>query len=118
VHELSLASAVVSTAERHADGRRVTVVKLRVGRLRQVVPDTLRFCFELAARDTACHGARLEIEAVEVGLRCTACGHDWHVEIPSFRCPACAGAQVEVTTGDELEVESIDVEEGACIAPG
>ena len=30
---------------------------------------------------------------------------------PVFRCPACGGADVEVLAGDELEVESIEVEE-------
>ena len=43
MHELSLSSAIVNTAVKHAGGRRVTVVSLRVGRLRQVVPDTLDF---------------------------------------------------------------------------
>ena len=41
VHELSISSAIVDTALRHAGGRRVTAVNLRVGGLRQVVPDSL-----------------------------------------------------------------------------
>ena len=56
MHELSLSSAIVNTAVKHADGRRVTVVNLRVGRLRQVIPDTLEFYFEFVARDTVCEG--------------------------------------------------------------
>jgi len=39
MHELSLASAVIDTATRHADGRHVSAVHLRVGHLRQVVPE-------------------------------------------------------------------------------
>ncbi len=65
VHELSLSSAVVNTAAKHAGGRRVSVVSLRVGRLRQVVPDTLEFYFEFVARDTVCEGARLEQEVID-----------------------------------------------------
>ena len=60
MHELSLSSAIVNTVVKHAEGRRVTVVSLRVGRLRQVVPDTLAFYFDFVARDTVCEGARLE----------------------------------------------------------
>ena len=52
MHELSLSSAIVNTVVKHADGRRVSVVNLRVGHLRQVVPDSLEFYFEFVARGT------------------------------------------------------------------
>ena len=65
MHELSLSGAIVNTVVKHADGRQVTVVNLRVGRLRQVVPDTLEFYFEFVARGTVCEGARLEQELVD-----------------------------------------------------
>ena len=118
MHELSLMSAIVKTVERHAAGRRVAVVNVRVGRMRQVVPETLAFSFDIVARDTVCEGARLELEVVEARLRCRACEHVWTIELREFRCPACSGADVEVASGNELEVESIEVEEDACIAPG
>ena len=38
---------------------------MRVGRLRQVVPDSLRFYFEIVARDTVCEDARLELDEIE-----------------------------------------------------
>jgi hydrogenase nickel incorporation protein HypA/HybF len=117
VHELSLSGAIVKTVERHAEGRRVTVVNLRVGGLRQVVPDTLAFSFELVARGTVCEGARLEQELVMPSLRCNACAHEWPLDVPAFRCPACSTSDVAVITGDELQVESIEVEEAECIAP-
>ena len=117
MHELSLSNAIVTTVEKHAEGRRVTVVSLRVGSLRQVVPDTLAFYFEFVARGTVCEGARLDQELVRASLRCNACGHEWPIEIPAFRCPACDTSDVVVASGDELEVESIEVEEAECIAP-
>ena len=115
MHELSLSSAIVNTVAKHAAGRRVTVVNLRIGRLRQVVPDTLDFYFQFVARDTVCDGARLEQELIDARLRCNRCGHEWAIEIPAFRCPACAGGDVAVAAGDEFEVESIEVEEAQCI---
>jgi hydrogenase nickel incorporation protein HypA/HybF len=116
VHELSLSSAIVNTAVKHAAGRPVTVVNLRVGRLRQVVPDTLDFYFGFVARGTVCEGARLEQEVLDARLRCNACQLEWEIEIPAFRCPACGGSDVAIASGDEFEVESIEVEEAACIA--
>jgi hydrogenase nickel incorporation protein HypA/HybF len=116
VHELALSSAIVNTVAKHAAGRRVTVVNLRVGRLRQVIPDTLEFYFEFVARDTVCEGARLEQQVIDPWLRCVPCGREWAIEIPAFRCPSCGGSEVVVARGDEFEVESIEVEEAKCIA--
>jgi hydrogenase nickel incorporation protein HypA/HybF len=118
VHELSVSAAVVDTAIRHAAGRKVTGVYLRVGALRQVVPDSLAFYFEIVARDTVCEGAVLEQELIAARLRCEGCETEWGADAPAFRCPGCAGAEVVVVAGNELEVESIDVEqqEAACIA--
>ena len=117
VHELSLSSAIVNTVEKHAHGRPVAIVHLRVGLLRQVVPDTLELYFEFVARGSVCEGARLEQQRIEATLRCEGCGYEWEIEIPAFRCPACSGAEVRVATGQEFEVESIEIEEVACIAP-
>jgi hydrogenase nickel incorporation protein HypA/HybF len=117
VHELSVSAAVVDTVVRHAAGRRVTVVRVRLGRLRQVVPDSLAFYFGLVSRETVCEGARLEQEVVPARLSCAPCAHAWEIDAPAFRCPRCGGAEVAVLSGEELEVESIEVEEGApCIA--
>jgi hydrogenase nickel incorporation protein HypA/HybF len=117
VHELSLSSAVVNTVVKHADGRPVSVVTMRIGRLRQVIPDTLEFYFGFVSRGTVCEGARLDQQVIDAVLRCRGCEREWEIDFPDFRCPECARADVEVVSGEEFEVESIDVEEVACTAP-
>ena len=117
MHEFSIASAVVATAVKHAGGRRVTVVRVRLGALRQVVPDALAFAFAIVSRETLCAGARLESEAVPLRVRCAPCVRTWELERPPFRCPGCGDGTVAVVSGEELEVESIEVEEhAACTA--
>lgn len=111
MHELSLSRAILETVLRNAEGRRVSSVRLRVGALRQVVPSTLAFYFELNARGTPCEAARLEQEAVPAMLRCEACATHWHLEKASFRCPDCGSGKVQVINGEEFEIESIEVEE-------
>jgi hydrogenase nickel incorporation protein HypA/HybF len=118
MHELSLSGAVLNTVVKHAGERRVSLISVRVGRLRQVVPDTLEFYFEFVARGTLCEGARLEQEVVEARLRCQPCEREWDIDVPAFRCPTCGSGDVVVATGNEFLVESIEVEEAACIAPG
>ena len=118
MHELSLSSAIVNTVVKHAAGRPVSVVSLRVGALRQVVPDTLEFYFGFVAEGTVCEGARLDQELVPARLRCAGCEREWEIDVPVFMCPECGPAgRVEVASGDEFEVESIEVEEAECIAP-
>jgi hydrogenase nickel incorporation protein HypA/HybF len=110
MHELSLSSAIVNTVVKHAAGRPVAVVSLRVGQLRQVVPDTLDFYFGFVARGTVCEGATLEQELIEARLRCAPCAREWSIDVPAFRCPECGGADVAVASGNEFEVESIEVD--------
>lgn len=65
MHELALTRAIVDAALRHAEGRPVERVHVRLGSLRQAVPGSLEFYFEILARDTDCEGAELEVETLE-----------------------------------------------------
>ena len=111
MHELSIADAVVTIASRHAAGRRVTRVDLKVGHLRQVVPDSLLFAFELVSAGTELEGAELVLEDVPAQVSCNACGaHNQLEEFPAH-CEECGGLDVEVVGGDELLVEALELEE-------
>ncbi|HZC29229.1 MAG TPA: hydrogenase maturation nickel metallochaperone HypA [Gaiellaceae bacterium] len=111
MHELSLADAVVAIARDHARGRRVSAVDVRVGRLRQVVPDALEFAFELVAAGTEIEGAELRIEHVPIRVRCARCAAE--SEAPEFplACAECGSVDAEVVAGEELQVESLELEE-------
>jgi hydrogenase nickel incorporation protein HypA/HybF len=118
MHEMALGSAVVNTATKHANGRPVKVVVMSIGKLRQVVPDSLSFYFDIIAKDTICDGAKLEINIVPALLRCEACTKEWEPDFPTFRCPFCMDSKVTVLSGEEFMVESLEVEEDEpCIAP-
>jgi hydrogenase nickel incorporation protein HypA/HybF len=119
MHELAVAQAIVAAADRHAGGRPVEVVRVRVGRLRQVVPEYLGFYFDVASQGTLCEGATLEWERTPALLRCGECGAEWDPAPPParenrelivrFRCPECGSGDHRVLGGDELVVVSIDV---------
>jgi hydrogenase nickel incorporation protein HypA/HybF len=122
VHELSIADAVTRIVCDHAGGRRVTRVWLRVGHLRQVVPSALTFAFELVAQGTPAEGAELEIEQVPAIAHCRGCAGEARLEGFPAACTACGALDVEVIGGEELLVESLELEEapatGAVTAPG
>jgi len=111
MHELAIAQSMFEIARRHAGGRHVTRVDVRVGHLRQVVPTSLTFAFELVAQGTELEGAQLAIEHVPAAGVCRDCGSA--IELPDFPliCTACGGLDLDVTAGEELEVEALEIEE-------
>jgi hydrogenase nickel incorporation protein HypA/HybF len=111
MHELSIAEAVVAIACRHANGRRVHKVELKVGYLRQVVPDALQFAFELVSKDTELEGAQLVIDEVPAQGQCRACGSRCTMRAFPLQCADCGGIDVELKAGEELLVDALELEE-------
>jgi hydrogenase nickel incorporation protein HypA/HybF len=118
VHELSIADSIVAIVDRHAAGRTVTRVELRVGHLRQVVPSALEFAFELVAQGSAAEGAELVMHEVPAAGVCRSCGAE--SELPDFplHCSACGSFDVELIRGEELLVDSLELEEALATIGG
>jgi hydrogenase nickel incorporation protein HypA/HybF len=111
MHELSLAAAIVDICRANARGGRVVRVEVKVGRLRQVVPDALTFAFGLVGQGTPVEGAELVLADVPARVTCDGCGAESGVERFPLACARCGSGAVEVVAGEELQVESIDVED-------
>ncbi len=115
MHEMGIALQIIEIAKAsippELGGARVARVNLKVGKLAAVVPSSLRFCFEVAARGTPLEGAALAVEEVPVTARCGGCGREWVVEGPAFSCPACQGGEIRLLSGRELDIVSIEVAE-------
>ena len=111
MHELSIAESVVRVASRHARGRSVAKVTVKAGHLRQIVPSALEFAFELVAQGTEVEGAELEIEEIPAAGICRACGIESELDGFPLSCRSCEGLDIEVTRGEELLVDSLEIEE-------
>ena len=118
MHELSIADAVVRIACAHAGGRRIETVELKVGHLRQVVPDALAFAFTLVSEGTEAEGAELVMEEVPAAGVCRVCGAE--SELPDFplACAGCGSLDVELVRGEELLVDTLTLMEGAANGRG
>lgn len=108
MHELSICTSIAALVERHADGRRVAVVHLDVGHLRQVVPDTLRFSWEVVVTGTPLEGSVLQVRDIPAVIDCRTCGTSTTLAAPVFRC-TCGSTDVAVTAGEELQLTSLDL---------
>jgi hydrogenase nickel incorporation protein HypA/HybF len=112
VHELSLCQAIVENVERKAAGRPLHRVDVRIGHLRQVVPDSLQFAWEMLTAGTALEACELVIEHVPAIVRCRDCGVETTLDVPVLACAACEGLDVELRSGEELQIASLDVGAG------
>jgi hydrogenase nickel incorporation protein HypA/HybF len=111
VHELSIAQSIIDIASRHAVGRHVTQITVRIGHLRQVVPSALTFSFDVIAQGTPIEGAELAIEPVPAVGLCRRCGAESQLEMFPLQCQACGGFDLRIVAGEELVVDSLIVEE-------
>ena len=111
MHELSLCQAIAETAERRAAGRPVQRVNVRIGHLRQVVPDSLTFAWELLVEDSPLAGSTLDVDYVPAVIACSACGEQSTLEWPVFVCLACGSHDVQLVSGEELLLVSLQLAE-------
>ncbi|TXH37738.1 MAG: hydrogenase maturation nickel metallochaperone HypA [Rhodospirillaceae bacterium] len=110
MHELALCEAIADVVKSHADGQHVDVVRVRIGALRQVVPESLSFCWSMVRDFADMPEAELELESVTAAVQCRSCGHDSEITSQwSLLCPRCDSADVAVLRGNEFLVTSLDV---------
>lgn len=113
MHELSICGGVVNAAQAVLDELpppppRVSRVHLRVGRMRSVVPDSLRHYYALLVPGTGLDGSFLSIEEVPVRARCGDCLREFEIDELSFTCPFCRSGWVDLLSGRELDLVSLE----------
>ncbi len=88
---------------------RVTRVTLEIGALSCVEPQALGFCFDSVSRGTVAEGATLVIVRVPGRAWCWDCSRV--VEIPQHGapCPDCAGFNMQVRSGNEMQLKELEV---------
>ena len=113
MHEMGIAMQIVeiATASVPKELKDVDVkrVNLRVGKLAAVVPESLRFCFQIAAQETPLEGAELVIDEIPIMARCNDCKHEWTIANPVFECEKCKSGSIIILSGRELDIESIEI---------
>lgn len=108
MHELAITESLVDAVTERLPGQRVSCVRLEIGVLSGVVPDSVRFCFDLVAEGTSLEGAQLEITQPPAACHCRICGSDFEPDGPIVMC-ACGSAEVTVLAGQELKITSVQV---------
>ena len=116
MHEMSIIEALLEQIRqelRTHPGALVQQVRVRVGKLRQVVPEMLTFCYDAAVRGTSLEGSRLAVEELPAEARCRRCCLTFAVEDNWFECPRCRATGAELLKGDELQLFSLELTKAA-----
>jgi len=113
MHEMGIAMEIIRIATSSIpdtlENIRVKSVYLKIGQMAAVVPESLTFCFEIAAKETQLSGAKLNIEEIPAVARCQQCGNQWTIRDLTFNCTRCNSGSIDILSGRELEIVSIDV---------
>ncbi len=92
-----------------AENPKIEKMNLRIGKFASVVEDSLRFCFGIIVKDTPLEDTELVIENVPVLVHCNQCDFEWEVDDPIFKCPECKGTDLDMLSGREIDIESIEL---------
>ncbi len=109
MHEVAITRSLVSEVIRAANennARRVKTIRVRIGENSSVVPECVRFYFEQLKKGTILADAVLEFKRVPLQIRCPKCGK----KFSSIEEMCACNAGGEITGGDELLIEDIEIE--------
>ena len=110
MHELKITQNVVAAISEQAKGAKVQRVLLEIGKLSGIMPEAVRYCFDVCSQGTVAEGAVLAIQEVPGLARCRQCG----AEIPLFDQPLgvcqCGSVELVLIRGQDLKVKEIEVD--------
>lgn len=111
MHEMSVTRSMLDIVRREMEANNfhtLKKLKIRVGELTAIEPDSLRFCFDVSIKGTPLEGAELEIEEVPLSGRCRGCRAEFRITAFENRCPKCGSTDIERVSGHELDIISIE----------
>jgi hydrogenase nickel incorporation protein HypA/HybF len=114
MHEMGLTQGILDIAIEHADranAKKITRINVKAGDLMSIVEDSMQFAFTYLSAGTIASGSRLLVERIPVVVHCDRCGVDSEVDkLDIYTCPKCGECFVELVSGREFFVDSIEVE--------
>ena len=112
MHELSIAEEIISIVRLYTSAEtnsNVKAVRIKIGRLSNILPESLLFCFNASIEGTELEGTKLEMKFIPLTILCSGCGKTSKQEDYIFACPLCGSSDIKVLSGDELQIEEIEL---------
>ena len=109
MHELGITRNIVAIVAERAKGAKVQRVSLEIGKLSAIMPDAVRFCFDVCCQGTVLEGASLEIIEIPGLARCRQCCAEVPLEQPFGIC-SCGSVELDLIRGEELKIKEMEID--------
>ena len=110
MHELNLTQTLFETTMRYAESRQVKQVNLLIGEFSDEREDSIRFYWDELAKGTSAQNAQLYFQRLDAEMQCLACETVFHPKDEIVVCPTCGSQRLKLISGDDVRLDSIDVE--------
>jgi hydrogenase nickel incorporation protein HypA/HybF len=113
MHEYSVTRSLVDLCQEEAQRNNIDKVyriHLKIGKFTGFSPDSILFYFDYLKPDTKCSEAEIVFDEIPIQIQCSQCGEKSAIEEPLMICPVCGSNEINVITGREFYVESIEGE--------
>lgn len=113
MHEMSIAQSIIDIVreemEKH-NARVLRSIRLSIGQMSAVVPESLSFCFKVITTGTEFEGAKLIMEIIPIRGYCPQCKREFTIEDFNFECPFCKDTDIDITGGQDLSIVELEVD--------
>ncbi len=113
MHEFSVTKSLVDLCRKEAKQSgisKISKIILKIGKFTGFSPESISFYFDYLKPNTECVGAKIVFEEIPIRIKCLDCKEENTIDEPIFLCPKCGGVNVDVLSGREFYVESIEGE--------
>jgi len=110
MHELSLTQNLLDIALKNANSRRIVHVNLLIGPFSDEREESIQFYWRDLAKGTLGEDAKIHFQRVKAEMKCLACGGTFDLEEETSLCKYCYSDRLQLLSGDDVRLESIDVE--------
>ena len=115
MHEMALADGILSVVLEASEGNAVRRVHLKIGKLQHVTQESLQFSYQLLAEDTSAADAILELDPIDIIVRCNHCQMEQKAVAIPFVCSSCRSFDLKVLQGDEVVIDFVELQNGTVL---
>lgn len=108
MHELGVTRNIVAIVSEQASNKQVIRVLLEIGKLSAIMPDAIRFCFDVCSKNTPLENATLQIDEVAGLAKCQECGNEFEIKQLFGRCN-CGSNNIQCIAGEEMKIKEMEV---------
>jgi len=113
MHELPVTQEMFSLVTKYAksnNAKKIKSIKLKIGALATIIPENVKFYFEILSKNTIAEGAELFFEKEKSKAYCINCKEDFEIENLDLVCTKCGKENVFIRPDTGFIIKSITID--------